>query len=66
MEKLRPCPFCGNEASLEHSHDTVFGDGWWVECTNPHCPCNPYTIDFRDEDMAVNAWNGRQNDEQIH
>lgn len=59
MEKLKPCPFCGGEASLERSHHTVFGDGYWVECENTNCPCNPHTIDFRDEDMAVNAWNER-------
>lgn len=58
-DKLKPCPFCGGEASLERSHHTVFGDGYWVECENANCPCNPHTIDYRDEDMAVNAWNER-------
>ena len=50
-EKLRPCPFCGNEAELFESPGVYF-----VECSNPKCNY-PNNWDTREE--AIAAWNTR-------
>ena len=52
MTDLKPCPFCGNDASIHHQ------EGQPVIWCN-HCPAGveDYTIT---EDKLVEAWNERK------
>lgn len=56
MQELKPCPFCGSEASM-------FGDEstgtWNVFCNNGLCPTEPGTAICFSEQEAVEAWNTR-------
>ena len=55
MDKLKPCPFCGGEATLE---DTSTGFG--VICWN--CQIST-TMDWK-SDKAIAIWNNRKNNEK--
>lgn len=64
-EELKPCPFCGGEATLKdarkylvvskHSYITPFSVG----CENRHCKVKPYTWYCDNEQDAIDAWNRR-------
>lgn len=67
MSILKPCPFCGGEASL-YKADEIVGHGMmttlhFVECDT--CKSRGTTIDtYLDgwrgvEEKAINAWNRR-------
>lgn len=47
-EKLKPCPFCGGEASMHHDWSSESGDWYVVDCLNDGC--------MRDE---RSAWSGQ-------
>lgn len=73
MEKLKPCPFCGNKnPSLEREgwNIPVEGDGYqWVDMFKVVCvQCVAQTFSYRAEELAIEAWNRRtsdaRNDEQ--
>lgn len=50
MKELKPCPFCGGEAEMQHA----MGE-WWALC--PICKAN---VDGKNtEQRAVEAWNSR-------
>lgn len=52
--KPLPCPFCGEEASLEGGGDIA----WHVACSNwQHCGCTPFYHMQRKK--AVAMWNRR-------
>ena len=56
-EKLKPCPFCGNEAEF---------DEWkifCIRCLNGDCDIKPQTDWFNTKEEAIEAWNRRVNDE---
>ena len=57
MEKLKPCPFCGGKAILEHSHLMPY-----VKCINLMCDVQPWTKCEYTDDEAIEAWNRRSND----
>lgn len=61
MSELKPCPFCGSEAVINHKQ--VLGT-WIVECTNNSCPAS-YMIgmDYDTKLEAVDTWNRRVTDE---
>jgi hypothetical protein len=56
-DNLKPCPFCGEEAWLNH---VEFNDGdiWY----NPSCSkCNGgWNENYSTKDEAINAWNNAQ------
>lgn len=62
--KLKPCPFCGGEASIRASENS---NRFFVGCFNDGCPVNPCSGDFLldgvyDDEMkqaAVDEWNTR-------
>lgn len=57
-ERLKPCPFCGGEATI---HKSKFGYG--VMCKTPFC-CNlTSTHDTKKE--AIKTWNTRKPMERI-
>ena len=65
MTKLKPCPFCGGEAKIEHDW-SVGNDGsayFWATCNNRHCLVRPYSKeDFNSAEGAIEAWNTRADD----
>ena len=62
MAKLKPCPFCGNEAKVTHVKNKHF---FRIQDSYPFVKCNvcgastplKYT-----EDEVITAWNRRVND----
>lgn len=55
-EKLKPCPFCGGNASIyEVSNDEENFVGYMVSCDD--CDCG--TTVFNVRDIAVQSWNKR-------
>ena len=56
MRELKPCPFCGGEASIFGDEST---DTWNVFCGNGLCPAEPGTAICFSEREAIEAWNTR-------
>ena len=54
-EKIRPCPFCGKEAS---AYKVEIG-AYQVTCVNEACPIVVRTFLTRTEDEAVKIWTKR-------
>ena len=52
--KLKLCPFCGNEASLEEKI-TVYYSDYWVECYQ----CGIATRREENAEKAIEYWNNR-------
>jgi Lar family restriction alleviation protein len=61
VSELKPCPFCGGEASTEFID--YEGDTWVgkheVICCNDTCVVQPNTDGFEPEEDAIKAWNTR-------
>lgn len=64
MDKLKPCPFCGNDSATIHTDDT--DEAWWVTCTTDGCEADGPVRDYRSklsredgEKWVVDAWNRR-------
>lgn len=57
---LKPCPFCGSRAEINHKEDL---DAWIVECANQCCPAS-YMIGWWYDTIeeAVKFWNMRCED----
>ena len=53
MSELKPCPFCGGEASIAKGHDGELLP--WVMCRE--CGAETYCFDSVAE--AIEAWNRR-------
>lgn len=67
-KKLKPCPFCGGEASLLRRHKRLDGGGWYkiavVECDDCGSNSGDYIVDGHfgvntSEQDAIDAWNRR-------
>lgn len=61
-ETLKPCPFCGGEASVKcEVLAGMFVRGYWVSCDNNYCneniECSTYAFDTKVD--AIAAWNRR-------
>ena len=55
-EKLKPCPFCGNEAVLMTHYDTVHKENsHFVACSY----CGIRTLHYVAQHYAINTWNER-------
>lgn len=60
MDKLKPCPFCGGEAKVEHEYYSNFTKiNYCVSCFS----CFSSTFDFDTEQEAIEAWNRRVGEE---
>lgn len=63
MPELKPCPFCGGEATLIHEKRHL----WIVECSNVNCLFGTGLI-FDDNEYSVSeiikAWNTRAYEEK--
>lgn len=63
MIELKPCPFCGGEATVSSYTYSTLGGGYVqfkVECERHDCPAQP-TVDWHywSEAEAAEAWNTR-------
>lgn len=56
MTKLKPCPFCGGEASTYVAYD----DNYYVCCDECGCGLPVYNT----EEEAIEAWNKRVSEVQ--
>ncbi len=58
MEKLKPCPFCGDDGMIAY---LSFGEheGFAPQCQNEACFMSDYDHYFDTEELAVDAWNNR-------
>lgn len=63
LNKLKPCPFCGGEATLQRYFDTYEEIAFYVTCSGEFCEVSPTTNDFRTEQEAIEAWNQRAEEE---
>lgn len=59
LTNLKPCPFCGGEAKLEHYEN----DGYLPMCSVDGC-FGMIEIWFETPEEAIEAWNRRYTDEQ--
>lgn len=58
MDKLKPCPFCGDEVDvLEYDLPLPFGKFIRVECRN--CGAKGSDWDTGSRERAINDWNWR-------
>ncbi len=56
MNELKPCPFCGGEASLSMGQMGVTrAQAYYIECDN----CAASSEMFFDGNRAIKAWNNR-------
>ena len=66
-EELKPCPFCGGEATLFQIKCITHSNGgagmFQVKCVNLQCNVSPKTMYESSKDEAIVAWNRRANDE---
>lgn len=56
--KLKPCPFCGEIATI----DSSLPDAWFVGCSTDDCRGNKYNARAYNRLSAVNSWNRRAPD----
>lgn len=66
MEKLKPCPFCGDKAKLEHEHVTIKTYSF-VKCQNTkECGVEGKRFiespSYASDELAIKAWNRREGD----
>jgi Lar family restriction alleviation protein len=59
MTELKPCPFCGGEATYLSSGNYYPKEFWKVICKN----CSVCTIYKATQDRAGELWNRRVNNE---
>lgn len=61
MEELKPCPFCGDKASLRKTATGRNRSGYvyYISCGNLNCPVCVYTCNRDTENEAVEIWNRR-------
>ena len=57
MSELKPCPFCGGEATIEDNGDFVD-----VSCKDMFCRGWTSCLEFKTKQQAIEAWNRRAED----
>lgn len=57
-EKLKPCPFCGGEATYIKKINDIKS---YIGCSNASCIAEPFS--FLVDEAAIKAWNRRVTDE---
>lgn len=58
MTELKPCPFCGREATIRFlDHEVTY---WRVTCSDPSsCGIIVYTPELPSRIQAIGLWNRR-------
>ena len=58
--KLKPCPFCGSEATITEHMPKVHGKPQWqIGCEEDFCLMSPGAYGFGSKKQAIKAWNTR-------
>jgi len=59
MDKLKPCPFCGSNASIKHNDQQYY----WIDCDECGASTN-MMVSCMDDCMPllINKWNHRLNE----
>jgi hypothetical protein len=62
MSELLPCPFCGHDPILDFSNlpNRPLAKKYYVHCVSEDCRVSPSTMRFRQEEIAIAAWNTRE------
>ena len=63
MDELKPCPFCGGKAEIEHEY--IFGFEYsTIKCEKCRVKTAPIKVSFTysSDERAAEAWNRRTND----
>jgi hypothetical protein len=61
MDKLKPCPFCGEQPTI--SYDAA-GKWFYIECLNDDCPMCVQGVWHTDMEAATKEWNKRYSNVQ--
>ena len=63
MKYIKPCPFCGSEARLEHEFNGAIEQSY-CECTNFECLARTKSVSIStrhsSDDEALEIWNRRE------
>jgi hypothetical protein len=62
-EKLKPCPFCGEKATIEDCSYYDEKKSWSAMCGNPSCFA--YTETHKTKSLAIERWNKRPIEEAL-
>ena len=62
MSDLKPCPFCGGKAEIQHTEKrSEYGECAFIVCT--HCGANGQMVTkawaYSADEKAIEAWNRR-------
>lgn len=57
-EELKPCPFCGGQASIHEKTEYIY-TVYRVACGNTMCGCKPSTPFSQKKVNAISKWNTR-------
>ena len=60
-ENLKPCPFCGGDATLRKNE---YSDGYYVTCLSKTCSVLVVTCQRKTEEEAAEIWNRRANNDE--
>ena len=59
MAELKPCPFCGGEAKLDH---LVKSSIVWCKCCMASTKSMEFSPEYASDEKAIEAWNRRAED----
>ena len=66
MAELKPCPFCGGKAVLDHKYDRGIYQYSYVRCENYMCRIEGKAFavqpSYSADDFAIEFWNRRAKD----
>lgn len=63
MSKLKPCPFCGGEATIYNGNGNCFGY-ISIGCSDCGFVIKEFLVDFSEDDV-VNKWGTRYGEQQL-
>ena len=59
MTDLKPCPFCGGEATIKKVSSETIAPFFVAVCRQDSCLLGEYQKDYSSDDEASKAWNTR-------
>ena len=62
MSELKPCPFCGGEAKLEH---LIKSSIVYCKCCRASTRAMEFSPEYASDEKAIEAWNNRAENEEL-